>query len=200
MGLAHEPAGSRRSQRDRGRSYVLRFAHEPAGSRRSQRDRGRSYDRGDGSGPRYSVSWLSLLALPAWFGGVSTLLMEVNASQDPPSLGSQQRVSVALVKRRRLRQTLHGGGVLTVAVLLEGQVVLGTEAKPRVRLFRADASGRARLAKAGAVRPARERGGDCQGARITVYSINLCLDVNAMSMGRRKTQQQEIWVATPNAS
>ena len=41
VGFAHEPAGSRRSQRERGRSNALRFAHEPAGSRRSQRERGR---------------------------------------------------------------------------------------------------------------------------------------------------------------
>ncbi len=39
MGFAHEPAGIRRSQHERGRSYALRFAHEPAGSRRSQHDR-----------------------------------------------------------------------------------------------------------------------------------------------------------------
>jgi len=38
VGLAHEPAGSRRSQRDRGPWYAQRSAHEPAGSRRSQRD------------------------------------------------------------------------------------------------------------------------------------------------------------------
>jgi len=39
---AEEPARSRRSQRDRGRWYALRYAEEPARSRRSQRDRGLS--------------------------------------------------------------------------------------------------------------------------------------------------------------